>query len=235
MPSAQGRAYKGSQKWLQIAVNECPRMLNCAISSELPDSPADIDWRSPLANENYKEHRDKEFLDKLGESQFLQRPLPSWTELYRFWPKGGPIWDAHGTTDKAQILLLEAKSHIAEMRGSGSGAKAQKSINKITDSLEKTQEFLESRLSVDWFSSPFFQYANRLAHLYWFREIKGLPAFLIMLYFLNDVEQDGPSNSAEWEAAIQEEEYSLGIPKIHSLSNFVLPVFIDVKDIEANR
>ena len=53
MPSAQGRTYKGSQKWLQIVVNECPHLLNCAISSELPDSPADIDWRSPLAEEEY--------------------------------------------------------------------------------------------------------------------------------------------------------------------------------------
>ena len=231
MPNTQGKAHRGSQKWLQMVVNEYPLLLNGAISSGLPDSATDIDWRSPLAKENYKEHKDKEFLDKLGKSRFLQRPLPSWDELYNFWPKSGPRWDAHGTTDKGQILLVEAKSHIAEMRGSGSGAKAQKSIEKITVSLEKTQKFLESCLSVDWFSSPYFQYANRLAHLYWFREIKGLSTFLIMLYFLNDTEQYGPSDPSEWKSAIREEEHCLGIPETHPLSDFVVSVFVDIKDI----
>ena len=234
MPSAQGKANKGSQKWLQIAVNECSSPLNAAIFSGLPDSPTDIDWRSPLVCEDYKEHKDKEFLDRLGRSRFLQRPLPSWAELYSFWPKSGPRWDAHGTTDKGQIFLVEAKSHVAELRGAGSGAKAQKSIEKITSSLEKTQEFLKSCLSIDWFSSPYYQYANRLAHLYWFREIKGLPTFLIMLYFLNDDEQDGPSEPGEWEAAIREEERWLGIPETHALSDSVVPVFVDVKGIEAS-
>ena len=231
MPSALGKAYKGSQKWLQIAVNECPLLLNGAISIGLPDSPTDIDWRSPLAKDNYKEHKDKEFLAQLGKSRFLRQPLPSWAEHYSFWPRSGPRWDAHGTTDKEQILLVEAKSHISEIRGSGSGAKAQKSIETITGSLDKTQGFLESCLSVDWFRSPYFQYANRLAHLYWFREIKGLPAFLIMLYFLNDVEQYGPSDPTEWKSAIREEEHCMGIPETHPLSDSVVSVFIDINDI----
>ena len=88
---------------------------------------------------------------------------------------------------------------------------------------------------MDWFKSPYFQYSNRLAHLYWFRELKGLPAFLIMLYFLNDVEQDGPSEPAEWEAAIREEERCLRIPETHALSDSIVPVIIDVKDIEAGK
>ena len=205
--------------------------MNGAISIGLPDSPTDVDWRSPLAKDNYKEHKDKEFLDQLGKSRFLQQPLPSWAELYNFWPKSGPRWDAHGTTDKEQILLVEAKSHIAEMRSSGSGAKARKSIEKITSGLERTQVFLHSPESIDWFSSPYFQYANRLAHRYWFREIMGLPAFLIMLYFLNDVEQHGPSEPDEWKSAIRKDEYCMGIPEKHALSDFVVSVFVDINDI----
>ena len=121
------------------------------------------------------------------------------------------------------------------MRSSGSGAENAKSIEKITHSLKETQRFLGADQSVDWFKSPYFQYSNRLAHLYWFRELKGLPAFLIMLYFLNDVEQDGPSEPAEWEAAIREEERCLRIPETHALSDSIVPVIIDVKDIEAGK
>ena len=232
MPSARGKANKGSQKWLQIAVNECPRLLNGAIVGGLPNSPTDIDWRSPLANENYKEHKDKEFLNKLSKSRFLRKSLPSHTELYCFWPRNGPKWDAHGATDQGQILLTEAKSHIAEMKSkSGSDAKDPESIDKISGSLKRTQRFLGTCLSVDWFSSPYFQYANRLAHLYWFREIKSLPAFLIMLYFLNDTDRRGPSDPSEWKMAIRKEEHCLGIPDTHALSDFVVSVFVDTKDI----
>jgi hypothetical protein len=231
MPSAQGKAHKGSQKWLQIAVNECSGLLSDAITSRLPNSPTEIEWLSPLENQNYKEQRDKEFLDNLGKSRFLQKPLPSWPELYKFWPRNGPRWDAHGTTDKGQILLVEAKSHIAEMRGSGSGAKSQKSIEKMAGSLREMQGFIETCRSVNWFSSPYFQYTNRLAHLYWFREINGLPAFLIMFYFLNDVEQRGPSDPAEWQSAIREAEHHLGLPETHALSDFIVSVFVDINDI----
>ncbi len=231
MPSAQGKACKGSQKWLQILVNDCRGLLNNAILSRLPDSLRDIDWRSPLVAYNYKENRDREFLEKLGGSRFLKTSLPTWPDLYKFWPRNGPSWDAHGVTDKHQILLVEAKSHIKEMQSSGSGATSQKSIDKIAHSLKETQRFLGVDQSVDWAKSPYFQYANRLAHLYWFRELKGLPAYLIMLYFLNDVEQGGPSMIAEWGKAISEEEHCLGIPETHALSDFVVPVFVDVISI----
>ena len=53
-----------------------------------------------------------------------------------------------------------------------------------------------------------------------------------MLYFLNDVEQDGPSTVEEWEGAIAEEEKALGIQPGHKLSKFVVPVYIDVKLIK---
>ena len=129
--------------------------------------------------------------------------------------------------------MIEAKSRIAEMkRKSGSDAKDPESIEKISDSLKKTQRFLGACLSVDWFNSPYFQYANRLAHLYWFREIKSLPAFLTMLYFLNDTDRRGPSDPSEWKTAIQKEEHCLGIPDTHPLSDFVVSVFVDIKDIK---
>ncbi len=228
MPTQLGKASKGSQKWVQVLVNDCESLLKEELSTLLPDSPSDIDWRSPLAENDYKEHRDREFLEKLGSSWFLEKPLPSWPDLYKFWPRNGPSWDVHGVTDRRQILLVEAKSHIKEMRSSGSGATSQKSIEKIAPSLGETQRFLGVDQSVDWAKSPYFQYANRLAHLYWFREHNGLPAFLIMLHFLNDREREGPSNATEWEPAITAEQQSLGIPLGHKLSDFIVHMFIDV-------
>ena len=238
MPSAQGKAYKGSQKWLQIAVNEWPRLLNSAISRDLPDSPAEIDWRSPLEEEDYKEHRDKEFLEKLGGSRFLRQPLPSWNELKSFWPNNGPRWDAHGITDKGQILLVEAKSHITELQGQGSGATSQKSIEKITHSLNETQQFLGVDSSIDWVRSPYYQFANRLAYLYWFHELNGRDAFLVLLYFLNDQAMERrniavPRILAHWKPAVECQDRIMGIRQRHPLSDRIIHAYIDVNDIEA--
>ena len=238
MASAQGKANKGSRKWLQMAVNECPCLLDCAISSKLPDSPTEIDWRSPLANGNYKEHRDKEFLDKLGASRFLRKPLPSWSDLYSFWPQSGPRWDAHGITDKGQILLVEAKSHIAELQGRGSGATSQKSIEKITRSLNETQQFLGVDLSIDWARSPYFQFANRLAFLYWFHERNYRDAYLVLLYFLNDQAMvrrniSVPRTSADWKPALECQDRIMGIPQGYPLSDRIVHIYIDVNNIEA--
>ncbi len=238
MPSVQGRAHKGSQKWLQMAVNECPRLLNGAILCGLPDSPTDIDWRSPLAKDNYKEHRDKEFLDELGVSRFLRKPLPSWNDLYSFWPKSGPRWDAHGITDKGQIVLVEAKSHITELQGQGSGATNQKSVEKIARSLHETQQFLGADPSIDWAKSPYFQFANRLAFLYWFHELNGRDAYLVLLYFLNDKEMNSadtyvPSTPGEWISVVTHQDRLMGIRQRHPLSDRIIHAYIDVNDIEA--
>ena len=238
MPSGQGKAYKGSQHWTQVLVNEYPKLLNDVICARLPGSPTDIDWRSPVESENYKENRDREFLVKLGNSRYLNSPLPSWENLYSFWPKMGPRWDAHGVTNKSQPLLGEAKSHTAEMQGAGSGATSQRSIDKIARSLTATQQFLGVAQSVDWANSPYFQYANRLAHLYWLHALNGRDAYLVMLYFLNDTAMVKsntivPKTISEWKSAIAEQDSGLKIPVQHPLSDRIIHAFIDVNDIKA--
>ena len=85
MPRTEGKSYKGSQKWMQILVNKRQNLLTEVVSVCLPNSPTAIDWRSPLESENYKEHRDRDFLIKLGKSRYLNNPLPSWSNLYGFW------------------------------------------------------------------------------------------------------------------------------------------------------
>lgn len=228
MPSTRGKANKGSRKWLQVLVNDCPELLNWEIAEQSPTATESIHWLSPLREDDYREYYDRPFIEQLGIS-LEKRPLKS------FWPRSGPRWDGLGRANRSQPLLVEAKSYIKEMRSLGSGATSQKSIEKIAGSLQDTQQFIGADQSVDWAKSSYFQYANRLAHLYLLRELNDLPSFLITFYFLNDAERSGPSTISEWEDAIAEEEEELGIQPGHKLSNFVIPVYIDVKRITGRK
>ena len=82
----------------------------------------------------------------------------------------------------------------------------------------------------------FYQYGNRLAHLYLLRTLNGIPAFLVNLYFLNADEmlQYGntvPKTVARWEDAIAKQEGFLGIPAKHALSRYSIHAFVDTRDI----
>ena len=219
----QNPAYAGSQLWLQTMVNECPLLLNRKICRRLESPPGQIQWQSPIESDSYAEYSDEAFLDNLG---IRASKVP----LGKFWPRRGPQWDALGRAYPGKILLAEAKSHISELRSGGTGAGGT-SRPLIERSLRETQEFIGSDLSVDWAQSRYFQYANRLAHLYFLRVLNDLPAYLVMLYFLNDAEMSGPSTVAEWEEAIVEEKKALGLPQRHQLDEYVVPVFIDIRDI----
>ncbi len=59
-------ATKGSQKWIQILVNQKTDLLNQEIKKNLSLSLIEeITWRSPLAIDNYAEYKDEEFLAAL--------------------------------------------------------------------------------------------------------------------------------------------------------------------------
>lgn len=187
-----------------------------------------IHWLSPLRADNYREYYDQPFIDRL-EIKLDKRSLAS------FWPPSGPRWDGLGRTDRDQFLLVEAKSHIPEVAGRNRRCKAKPPNRRIIqDAFALVKNELGDDLSADWLGDH-YQYANRLAHLFLLRTLNDLPAFLIMLYFLNDVEQNGPTDVMEWKAAIAAEEKALDLPQKHLLSDYVLHVFIDVKDIEARQ
>ena len=225
----QGRAERGSQKWLQDLVNDCPELLDAAIRRETSEISAPIEWVSPLANDGFKEHRDTAFLNNLGVSL---NDVP----LNEFWPRMGPQWDGLGKTDKGQVILLEAKAHVEEMVSSPTQA-SPKNLNLILKSLEKVKKHVRSHSDVDW-STAFYQYNNRLAHLYLLRHLNGIPAFLVNLHFLNADEmlQDGftvPKTVDEWKAAITLQERFLGIHPKHALSRYAIHAFVDTRDIAA--
>jgi hypothetical protein len=174
---------KGSLKNLQVAINEKKKYLDCEI---LKDA----------------EYRDEDFLKNLGILSKIEYPLSD------FWPKNGPQWDALGVS-RDEIILVEAKANIPEMVSPGSRAKFQ-SRKKIENSLWEVQKYLNISNSTDW-TGTFYQYANRIAHLYYLREINEINANLLFIYFINDKTVDGPENKSEWLGAIQTMECYLGL------------------------
>ncbi len=231
-------ANRGSRRWLQVLVNCCPELLDGAIALRLPQPPGDIDWRSPLLADHYAEYRDQTFVDRLAGSPYFRAPAQPSRDLAGFWPRFGPQWDGLALTDKGQIILVEAKVHIAEMVTAPLQARGEPARQQIQDSLRAVKSFLESKSPADWAAS-FYQYANRLAHLYWLRELNGHDAYLVNLFFLNDSEMNGPKSVAEWQAAIRLQETFMGVRQgpqsgcaLHPwVGAYVLDLFIDTNDI----
>lgn len=221
-PQLEGQ--RGSLKWVQLLVNECPELINGSLREAcmLP-SNASISWLSPICTDEFAEYRDQAFLDLLG-IHLEQRPLST------FWPRRGPQWDALARSGDGEVFLVEAKAHVGELLSPGTKA-SSKSKEFIERSLKEVQSFLGVDPIVDW-SQALYQYTNRLAHLYLLRELNNVPAFLVFVYFVGDHEMDGPVTVGEWESAIQVVKGILGLRESHRLSKYVHDVFIDVARIE---
>ncbi len=219
-PQPQGQ--KGSLKWIQRLVNLAPEILNEQIRTclALPNEE-EIIWYSPIADDNYAEYRDQTFLDLLG-IDLEHIPLKA------FWPSRGPQWDGLGKSNQGNIFLVEAKAHIPEMNSPATQARG-KSLQQIRASLGKTKEYLGSHPSIDWATS-FYQFTNRLAHLYLLRVLNQLPAYLVFVYFVNDTEMDGPRSKDEWEGALRLLHTYLGLTR-HRLSRYVLHLFVDTRNL----
>jgi len=95
----------------------------------------------------------------------------------------------------------------------------------------EVQAFLGVHPVVDW-SQVFYQYTNRLAHLYLLRELNDIHAFLVFLYFIGDHEMDGPLTLREWKSAIQVVKGILGLREAHKLSKYVVDLFIDISEMQ---
>ena len=214
---------KGSQKWIQKSVNERPELLDSKIRVEL-DMPENenICWLSPLEEDEFAEYRDTQFVKLLGAK--TEKPLED------FWPSRGPQWDALARSNTGRLFLVEAKSHIPELISS-LRAENEDSIRLIHESLEETKIYLTSSTEADW-SRRFYQYTNRLAHLYFLRVLNKLPAYLVFVYFVNDVEQNGPTSAPEWEGALKLLHSYFGLGR-HKLQKYVCDLFIDVNTIGA--
>ena len=77
-------------------------------------------------------------------------------------------------TSSGRYLLIEAKANIPEFNTSPTGA-SEGSLHKIRKAFDETRAFLNVHSKTDW-SECFYQYANRLAHLYFLRELNKVDA-----------------------------------------------------------
>jgi hypothetical protein len=205
-----GRARRGSRRQLQDYVNEHEGVLTTAVIEALPhrfqELGAHIRWVSPIAQDDYTEYRDAGFLRAVGLGD-------SADELATFWPSGAPSWDALAIISdsdgriRPNVVLVEAKSHIPEIYGSGCQAGTHSRV-VIEKALAASKHWCGARTDADW-TGPLYQSANRLAHLYFIRERLKRQAWLVNLYFIND--PIGPADHVAWNAELQKVKDSLGL------------------------
>lgn len=211
-------AIAGSQKWLQILVNDRPEILDGKIVEASGDKiRGEIDWRSPRKSDEWAEYRDQAFLDLL-EIRLTKRSLAD------FWPAGGPRWDGLGCAKK-NVILVEAKAHLGEtdadcQAGPGSLARIRETMNEVQTHYGVTP-------ARDW-TKGYYEYANRIAHLYLLRERNKIPAWLVFLHFVGDEEMAGPKSDRGWNPERTKIQRALGLK---DPVPGVLEVYVDAREL----
>lgn len=194
-------AIDGSIEWLDFNFKKNPKKLDC-----------DAEWKG------------FDFLD-------YNKYKKVFTKWKMFWPQTGnkPNWDLVGWLHnnlKKELLLLEAKAHIDELKND-CRAKT-KGLAKIKEAMAKTKRFLGVEEKCDWLHG-YYQYANRICLLYFLNK-SGLSARLVLIYFLGDKIEGKicPNNEKEWEKALQQQDSCLGINKNHSLKERIHKLFLPI-------
>jgi len=99
---------------------------------------------------------------------------------------------------------------------------------RIEHALGLTKKWLGADQASDWLG-PAYQYANRMAHLYFFREVVHVPAWLVNVYFIGDPRT--PTAKPEWEAALLEISKTLGLA--NAGPPFWAAVYLEAKESHA--
>lgn len=213
---------RGSLKYIQLLINKNQSYINNLIKNNIDEmANEEIIWVSPLANDDYAEYRDDSFLEKVGLK-------PTEITLNNVWPKRGPQWDALAKTKNGTVILVEAKANVSEINSAATKAK-EPSKCLIDKSLSEVKKFLLVENDIDW-SGRYYQYTNRLFHLFHLREKCMKTVFLVNIYFVDDTTAT-PTSKQQFQKAIDQQKKHLGLNK-HSLSNYVAEIFIDIKELK---
>lgn len=211
----QPKGIRGSLKWMQRLVEYEPSLLDADLqkAGALPQGST-LHWVSPLAQDSYAEYRDEAFLQRLGLGHLA-------ADLRVFWPRRGPQWDGLATGGGGAVLLFEAKAHAPEMASTCQAT--GKSLTTITAALLQVQNALGAASKANWLEG-YYQYANRLGHLYFLRS-RGINAWLVFLYFTQDTEMSGPNSESEWHPHLLNLHDHLGLPEaVPGVASIFVPV-----------
>jgi hypothetical protein len=215
-----------SEHWLREAVNRFPTYLNQRVEAALGLTHSEgIRWLSPMKDDEYAEYFDQAFLDLLGLRR-LRVPLKD------FWPAGGPRWDGLAKTTSGKVILVEAKAYIEEAVDYASKASSG-SLKQIRGSLAKAKRAANGAKGAPW-ESPFYQYANRLAHMYFLHVMNDVDAYLLFLYFADAPDVPKPCTTEQWQGAIRLTRKCLGLGT-STYERRVAEVILSVPDMLSNR
>ena len=104
-----------------------------------------------------------------------------------------------------------------------------KSLEKISQAIRHTKTAFRASAAANW-ETPFYQYANRLAHLHFLRTLNGLDAYLLFIYFADAPDVPRPSSEQQWEGAVRLTEKCLGLGE-HPFRRYVGTVIWSVADM----
>ncbi|WP_456279065.1 hypothetical protein [Bacillus sp. AK128] len=193
---------KGSQLHLRNYVNNHSSLLNKAVFScstsllSFVRGELDIEWKSPLMEEGYKEYQD-DFLTLYFNN--VNDSSKATKDIREYWPAKGPVWDGVGIVEgheQTGLVLVEAKAHIGETH-SKIKATSDASISKITNTLKITQREFHSNCSIDPWLEEYYQLSNRLAFLHILNDKLKIPTWLVLVNF-NEDETYIKTSKEEW-------------------------------------
>jgi hypothetical protein len=157
----------------------------------------------------------------------------------KFWPQTGnvPNWDAVGHLESdsgVEYLLVEAKAHVEELRSS-CGASDKGGLDTIRKAFHTAIKGNGFTTSVEDWLRPYYQYANRLAHLHFLLQHK-IRARLVFIYFCGD-DWEGktlnngesplcPKDAKEWEVPLKDLHKRLGLRGQSKLEDRVHGLFL---------
>lgn len=210
-----------SEHWLRTLINQQLELIDSELNEIFQWNGDSIQWISPIADDSYAEYYDETFLKVLGIK-------PEQVKLGKFWPKGGPRWDGLANTSGGRVILLEAKAYIEEAVDEGTKA-GRASKSRVLSALEQTRTYLNGKSNDAW-SNEFYQYANRIAHLYYLSVLNDIDAYLVFVYFNNAPDVPSPCTREQWNGAIRIIKSVLGLGR-HRLSSRIAEVFIDAGEL----
>lgn len=219
MRVVQPTGHRGSLKWIQRLAEQRPDLCNVQFRAQggLADGGL-LEWLSPRRDDDWAEYRDAAFLRRIGHPELIEA-------LRRFWPNRGPQWDGLARDASGAIYLFEAKAHLGELASTCQASPASRA--RIALALNEAKAAFGADPNADWLTG-YYQYANRLAHLYFLRRA-GVKTWLVFLYFTNDAEMQGPDSEALWRAHLEDVHKQLGFPPETHLSG-VINVFVDSRE-----